>query len=175
MQALIAPLNELAEFSEIKNAIKAKPCTVSLTGCVDSQKLHMIYGLSDGFKYKIIVTFSEQRVKELYEDYKFYDRNVMMFPAKDLIFYQADIHGNKLMTERIKCYRRILEGKPLTIITTFDSLMAPQVPLAVLEKNIIVIDKKTSVEEHALASRLVAMGYEKSYQVEAPEIGRAHV
>lgn len=168
MQALIAPLNELAEFSEIKNAIKAKPCTVSLTGCVDSQKLHMIYGLSDGFKYKIIVTFSEQRVKELYEDYKFYDRNVMMFPAKDLIFYQADIHGNKLMTERIKCYRRILEGKPLTIITTFDSLMAPQVPLAVLEKNIIVIDKKTSVEEHALASRLVAMGYEKSYQVEAP-------
>ena len=92
MQALLAPLKELAEFSQIKENLKKG--TVSLTGCVDSQKLHIIYGLSDGFRYKVIVTYSDLRAREIFEEYQFYDRNVMLYPAKDLIFFQADIHGN---------------------------------------------------------------------------------
>ena len=167
MQALLAPLQELAEFSQIREAVR-KNNSVALTGCVDSQKLHMIYGLSDGFKYKIIVTYSDIRAKEILEDYKFYDRNALIYPAKDLIFYQADIHGNQLTKERIRCLRRVLEGKPVTIITTFDSLMAPQVPLSILEENTFTINKKTLVDEKELALSLVAMGYEKNYQVEAP-------
>lgn len=59
---------------------------VALTGCVESQKLHMVYGLGDGFKNKLIVTFSDLRVKELAEDYRFYDRDVMVYPSGDLIF-----------------------------------------------------------------------------------------
>ena len=48
MQALIAPLKELAEYDEIRKAVRQGKGTVALSGCVDSQKLHMIYGLSDG-------------------------------------------------------------------------------------------------------------------------------
>ena len=109
MRALTAPMEELGEIEEIKNQLKKGKFCASLTGCVESQKLHMIYGLGDGFKNKLIVTFSDQRVKELMEDYRFYDRNVKAYPAKDLIFYQADIHGNQLVTERIKCLKRMLE------------------------------------------------------------------
>ena len=81
------------------------------TGCVDSQKLHMAYGLSDGFRYKIIVTFSDLKAREIFEDYQFYDREVTWYPAKDLIFYQADIHGNQLVTERMKALRKNYRGK----------------------------------------------------------------
>lgn len=168
MRALTAPLEELGAYEEIKRALRKETANISVSGCVDSQKLHMIYGLSDGFPYKIIVTFSELKAKELYEDYKFYDRNVRFYPAKDLIFYQADIHGNQLVTERIKCLRRIIENRPTTIITTFSALMTPQIPLEILEKNVIRIGKGGEVEEKRLAGQLVAMGYEKSYQVEAP-------
>ena len=31
----------------------------------------------------------------------------MLFPAKDLIFFQADIHGNQLVRERVKVLRRM--------------------------------------------------------------------
>ncbi len=96
MRTFTAPLYELGEFEEIRNFLK-KPGAAALTGCVDSQKMHMVYGLSDGFKYKIIVTFNDMRAKDIYEDYKLYDKNVMLYPAKDLIFYQADIHGNQLV------------------------------------------------------------------------------
>ncbi len=34
----------------------------------------------------------------------------MLYPAKDLIFYQADVHGNRLTMERMKVLRRLLEG-----------------------------------------------------------------
>ena len=168
MRALTAPLNELGELEEIKKKLTKEQICVSLTGCVESQKLHMIYGLSEGFKNRLIVTFSDLRVKELMEDYRFYDRNVVAYPAKDLIFYQADIHGNQLVKERIKCLRRMLEGKPVTVITTFSSLMAPQIPLSAWQEHLLKIDGRTSVDESRLAEMLVEMGYEKNYQVEAP-------
>ena len=83
MRALLAPLEELGEYEEIKKMLIRESVSVALSGCVDSQKLHMIYGLGDSYRYRIIITFSDLRAKELYEDYKFYDRNVMLYPAKD--------------------------------------------------------------------------------------------
>ena len=41
------------------------------------------------FAGKIIVTFNEQKAKELYEEYRFFDRNVVYYPARDILFYQS--------------------------------------------------------------------------------------
>lgn len=166
MQALLAPLKELAEFEQIKEDLQKKGAAVSISGCVDSQKLHMIYGLSEGFKYKVIVTYSDLKAKEIYEEYKFYDRNVMFYPAKDIIFFQADIHGNQLTKERIKCFRRLMEHKPITIVTTFAALMTPQV-MWDKQKNIIQVSSKSLLDEKMLAKKLTALGYSKVYQVES--------
>ncbi len=168
MKTLQAPLSELGEFEELRSCLKKPGKAVAVTGCATSQKLHMADGLSEGFKNRLIVTFSDLRVKEIQEDYRFYDRNVTSYPARDLIFYQADIHSNQLTKERMKCLRRMLEGKPFTVVTTFSSLMTPQIPLSVWKNSIISIDKKSEIDERGLARKLVALGYEKNYQVEAP-------
>ncbi|MBO5292161.1 MAG: transcription-repair coupling factor [Lachnospiraceae bacterium] len=168
MRALTAPLKDLAGYEEMLKQLQQEHTVLALSGCVDSQKLHMVYGLSQDFPCRLLVTFSDLRAREIYEDYKFYDRNVMLFPAKDLIFYQADVHGNRLTTERIRSLRRILEGRPVTIVTTFSAFMAPQVPLSVLRDCVISIRRRGTVNESELAEQLVAMGYEKNYQVEAP-------
>ncbi len=183
MQALLAPLRELAEYEEIRKLVYGKSAlggaaqgkgqsaretgqSVALTGCVESQKLHIVYGLSDGSRHRVIVTYSDLRAREIYEEYKFYDRNVMLYPAKDLIFFQADIHGNRLTSERIKVLRRISEGRPFTLVTTFAALMTPQAAWNV-ETDTVFIDKRSVIAQEALSKRLVAMGYEKSYQVES--------
>ncbi|MDE6015414.1 MAG: transcription-repair coupling factor [Acetatifactor sp.] len=180
MQALLAPLKELAEYGSMREVIEKQSESakqdaggqprnriMALTGCVDAQKLHMIYGLSDGLRCKVIVTYSDIKAKELYEEYKFYDRNVTLYPAKDLIFFQADIHGNQLVRERICTLRRLMERKPLTIITTYAALMTPQV-LWDRERDVIRVSRGGSLNESELARQLVAMGYEKCYQVESP-------
>lgn len=167
MQALLAPLNELAEYGQMRETLRKGISPIALAGCVDSQKLHMIYGLSDGLKYKVIVTYSDLKAKEIYEEYRFYDRNVMLYPAKDLIFFQADIHGNQLTKERIRTLRRLMEGKPTTIVTTYAALMTPQV-MWEEERDVIRVQRGGTLNETDLSARLVAMGYEKAYQVENP-------
>ncbi len=167
MRTLKKTFEEMGEFPEIQKLLQKAGKTISVNGCVDSQKIHMAYGLGEGFRNKLVVTYSDLRAREIYEDYTFYDRNAVVYPAKDLIFYQADVHGNRLTMERMKVLRRILEGAPVTVITTFDSLMAYQVPIETLKTGIVRIQKGRELPEKELSALLVAAGYEKVYQVEA--------
>lgn len=167
MQALWSPLTELAEYKQIRQKLK-EGGIVSVAGCVDAQKWHMAYGLGDGYKFKIIATFSEQHARDIFEQFRAYDRNTLLYPAKDLIFYQADIHGNQQTKERIRVLKRLLQKKPITIVTTFDALMAPQIPLHIYEQSIITLKKGSEVNLTHLTEMLVALGYEKTYQAETP-------
>ncbi|MBO6015524.1 MAG: transcription-repair coupling factor, partial [Lachnospiraceae bacterium] len=165
METFMHSLRELSEFAQAKELLQ-KGKAVALGGCIAAQKLHMAYGLGDGYRNRIIVTYDAMKAKELYEDYKLYDKDVILMAAKDMIFFQADIHGNDLTAERLAIYRRILEGEPITIVTTFDALMSPCVPLSVYDENQIFIDNTVTLDETKLAEDLVKIGYEKCAQVE---------
>ena len=168
MNTLLKPLAELGDYDSIISALGKEAGKAGISGCVDSQKIHMIYGTDVDFDVKVIVTYSDIKARELLDDCRLYCRDSYFYPAKDLIFYQADVHGNQLTKERIEVQRHILEGGPVTIVTTFAALMAHQLPLDVLRENVISISLENVIEEQALAGKLVAMGYEKNYQVEAP-------
>jgi len=165
VETFMQSLRELPQFVQAKELLQ-KGKSVAVSGCIAAQKLHMAYGLGDGYRHRIIVTYDALKAKELYEDYKLYDKDVILMAAKDMIFFQADIHGSELTLERLSTYRRILEGEPLTIVTTFDALMSPCVPLSVYDENQIFLDNTVTVEEAALAASLVKIGYEKCPQVE---------
>ncbi|MCR5799016.1 MAG: transcription-repair coupling factor [Lachnospiraceae bacterium] len=167
MNILTKPIEELSDYETVIKTLKNKGC-VAASGCVESQKIHIAEGLSDGFQCKIIATYSDIRVKEIAEDLRQYERNVYVYPAKDLIFYQADIHSNKLVTDRLRVMRRIEEGGACAIVTTFDALMSPMLPLDTYRNSRIGIDKKNSVDLTALASKLVEIGYIRNHQVEEP-------
>lgn len=148
------------------NLIKGK--TVAVSGLATSQKCQFVAGFGEDFPVKIIVTHSDIRARELYDDYLIYDKQAYLFPSKDYIFFQADIHGQEMTKERIKVFRKILENNPITIITTADAFMAPCLPLQVFQNHCISVERNSVVEEEAVAKKLVRMGYEKVYQVEQP-------
>ena len=54
MQALIGPLQELAEFEAIQKEKQKEAGVLQISGCVNSQKTHMMYALGDGCKYRVI-------------------------------------------------------------------------------------------------------------------------
>ena len=167
MNILTAPMAELSDFEDARKALKAGK-SVAVSGCVDSQKIHMAESLSDGFNFKIIATYSDIRAREIAEDLKLYERNVLMYPAKDLIFYQADIHNNKLVADRLRVLKRLEENAPCVIVTTFDALMSPVLPLSMYGKGRIKLDKKSIIDTKKLARSLVDIGYIRNYQVEEP-------
>ncbi len=166
MKFLQAPLQELADYQNMRDILVRKGGNLEVTGCAESQKWHLMYGLCEDFDVKIIVTFSDLKAKEICDDVRFYDKRVCFYPAKDLIFYQADICGNQITAERMKVFRRILEGEQITIVTTIDAFMTPQVPLRVLKDNVISLRKGAILQEEALAMKLTGMGYTRNYQVE---------
>ena len=102
MKFLVEPMQEMAAFEEAKALLAKKEVNIGFSGLSDSSKLHMMYAISEGVRNKLIVTYSDLRAREIYEEYRFYDRMTLMYPAKDLIFYQADVHGNELTVERVK-------------------------------------------------------------------------
>ena len=168
MKFLREPMQEMAAYEEAVKLLCKEKVNIGFSGLSDSSKLHMMYALSEGFRSKLIVTYSDLRAREIYEEYRFYDRMVSLYPSKDLIFYQADVHGNELTRERVKTLRRIVENKPVTVVTTLDSLMTPQVSLNVWAAHILKFRNGGTLDEKNIAMHLVNMGYEKNYQVEAP-------
>ena len=56
MRAITTPLHELRQFEEINEYLEKPFACAEVTGCVE-------------FKYRIIVTYSDIRAKEIYEDY----------------------------------------------------------------------------------------------------------
>ena len=123
MKAFLTPLQGLAEFEQIKEKSKTNKGILQVSGCMESQKSHLMYGLSGIAPYRLILAEDERRAREIYEDYRFYDRKVYSYPAKDLLFFQADIHGNLLIRQRMKVIKALLEEKELTVVTSIDGCM----------------------------------------------------
>lgn len=167
MRAFDAPFSELAEYESAKELLRKSKGIIEIAGCVDSQKLHMVNGMSDGFDNKIIVTFREQKVREIYENYRFYNDKVMIFPAKDLIFNQADITGNEITAQRMAVYKALLEEKDITIVTTIDAFLSKIVPLDRIADAIIYIDEGDELNMSEMSAQLTAAGYLRNYQIEA--------
>ena len=168
MKAFLTPLQGLAEFEQIKEKSKTNKGILQVSGCMESQKSHMMYGLSGIAPYRLILAEDERRAREIYEDYRFYDRKVYSYPAKDLLFFQADIHGNLLIRQRMKVIKALLEEKELTVVTSIDGCMDFLESLGKIKEQLIHYESDSTVDIEQLKNQLVALGYERVGQVEMP-------
>ena len=168
MLALTNPMKQLEDIRFIQADIKAGRLPLLADGCIDAGKGQFVYTLSENYPCKLIITGNDVRAKEFLEDYKFYDRNVMLYPAKDVIFYNADIHGNYIVRQRLCVIRRLLEQKPVTIVTTIDALMDSVLDLSVIKENIMALEVGQICDIEQMKKKLVSIGFERVGQVEAP-------
>ncbi len=51
-------------------AVEKKEGLQLITGCVDSQKTHLMYSLGRDWPVKLILTYNELKAKEIYEEYE---------------------------------------------------------------------------------------------------------
>ncbi len=168
MRTYTEPLKALREYEECAEALLRKKTPVAVTGCIDSQKCHFVHTLGENYRVRLIVTYNDLKAKEICEDYRLYDSEVVYYPAKDVIFYSADIHGNTLVRERMQVIRRLAEGQPVTVVTTIDGGIDHVLPLSYMREHCISLAEADTVELTELTARLSAIGYERQGQVEHP-------
>ena len=168
MQFFAGPLKELAEYEEIQKKRTEKQGVIQISGCVNSQKTHLMYALGDGFQRKIIAVSSELKAKQLYEEYRFLDSDVWIYPAKDLLFYQADLRGKYLIKQRMEVYQALIEQENVTVITSFDGFMDSLLPLEEMEKRVISLETGQELDFEQLKKEMVLLGYDREEQIEGP-------
>ena len=124
--------------------------------------------ISGLFPYHLILADDERNAKEIYEDYRFYDKNVYFYPAKDLLFFQADIHGNLLIRQRMRVIRALLEQEEVTVVTSIDGCMDFLMPLEKIRSRLLHFKSDSVIDLDQLKEELVELGYERTGQVELP-------
>ena len=169
MNAFLEPIRQLKNYNEIVNAIEKAGNTVMVSGCADSDKAHFVWGLTEGEKKakKVLITYSESRAKSLLEDYRFYNKNVVYYPAKDFIFYNADVHSNLIVEQRMTAIRQIMEQDELTVITTIDALADNLVPMEIIKNYVLTIGETDTIDLDEYKVKLATLGYERCGQVES--------
>ena len=171
MKALTAPLMELADYEEIIRERKKEYGMVQIAGCVNSQKTHLMYALSNGIRYRLGIFSNAEKAKQAYDEYRFLDDNVYLYPAKDLLFYHADIKGKYLLGQRMEVVRALIEAgseEELTVLTTADALLDGLVPLEELAGSEIHLQVGDTVDFTELQRKLSDMGYVHEVEIESP-------
>ena len=162
------PLLELQEYDNLVQALKSGKGPLQVTGTLDSQKVHLMYELGEAsaFAWKLVVTYDDTRAKEIYDDLRSFTSRVWLYPAKDLLFYSADIHGNLMARQRIAVLRRLMEDREGVVVTTMDGLMDHLLPLKYLREQSITVESGQVIDLDAWKECLIAMGYERVAQVD---------
>lgn len=166
-KAFSSPLNELKEFQEMNEQLLAKKGPIQVSGSLDSQKVHLMHELGREVPFKLVVTYDNQRAKEIYEDFQYYNSNTWLYPAKDLLFYSADLHGNLLTKSRIQVLKHLIEDENGIVVTTIDGCMDFLMPLDKWREGVISVEISQVLDVECFKRNLIELGYERTGMVEA--------
>lgn len=160
------PLMELKDFEDLTKDLVKKAGPVAASGCMDSQKVHLMYEAAKHAGSRLVVTYNDTRAREIYEDLRFFDPNVCLYPARDLLFFNADIHGNLLTKQRMTVIRHLMEGSSSWVVTTFDGLMDHLLPIRYLKEQVLAVEGGQTIDVEKWKKRLAELGYERMAQVD---------
>ena len=117
------PLKELADYEAVREKMRRVTGIIAVSGCVEAQKAEMIAGLSAGVPVSLVVSENDLTARTIYENVRFYDPDALLYPAKDLLFYQADIASNELDRQRMEVFRALTERESVTVVMPVTALM----------------------------------------------------
>ena len=160
METLNAPFRLSQLESQYEKAKKKGKMPIEITGTDGYARYYTINCLGNG-RMKLIVTYSEERAKEILESYSFFDRNILYYPAKDVLFYSADIHGHTILRQRMEVIRGIIEGSISTVVVSIDALLNKIVPIEEIRNHILTFCVGQSLNLDQIKKELVALGYER--------------
>ena len=155
MKTFLQPLQNLAEMEELQKLAGKNRGVIVVSGCMESQKAHLMYGLSGLFPCHLILSEDERSAKQIYEDYRFYDRDVLFYPARDLLFFQADIHGNLIIRQRMQVIKALLTREEVTVVTSVDGCMDFLGSLENIKKQLIYFRNDSALDMDKLKDSLV--------------------
>ncbi len=119
-------------YRQLKDEVEDYCGPVLVSGCTDTAKWHLtsLIGNHRKKQFKIIIVPDENKARQWVEASHFFGEKVQYIPAKDPLFYTADVHGNAIARDRMLAIKQILDDKCGTFVMTIDAVMDQVVPLS---------------------------------------------
>ena len=165
-EIFVNPLVELAEYTDMKRDLMKGNGPIHICGVTDSQKVHVMHELSAEKSWKLVVTHDETRAKELFDDFSYFCKNTWLYPARDLLFYSSDIHGNLITRQRMQVFKHLIEDESGVVVTTVDGLMDHLLPISMLQDRCLAVAAGEILDVDHMKEILTEMGYERMGQVD---------
>ncbi|MBO4863221.1 MAG: transcription-repair coupling factor [Eubacterium sp.] len=155
-------------FSEVSvlGTLDKDLCPANLWGITRSARPLAAESIRGDSKFALIITYDAARAEKIYADYKFYDKDVYLYPAKDALFYYADVHGNLTSTKRLEILKRIYKEEPTVIITTIDGVMDKLPDMIYFKRHAFTLEVGQEAELKDITAKLTMLGYENTAIVE---------
>ena len=166
MDAIRVPVSEMECIEKANAALRSAKKPVNIWGASRNVRPLVMEALRGEAEQVLIVTYDEARADQLYQDYRFYDRNVYIYPAKDVLFYYADVHGNLAARKRLEIIKRIQDKERSVIILTIEGLMDKVPAPETVRNSSLRLTVGEEIQLTAVQKILTEMGYEQVALVE---------
>jgi transcription-repair coupling factor (superfamily II helicase) len=120
------------------------------------------------YKWNLIIVPDEVNGRKLQDEYKMFDTEILFYPAKDLCFYSANIHGKAIANERLKVIEKLTTGESATVITTMTAGLEMVQSIEKYADNAKFIKTGQEMNFDNFIESLNQMGYVRSVQIENP-------
>lgn len=159
-------LKKIDAFQDLERELAKAPVPVALSGCMESQKIQLTAELAKAYGWTLYICRDERALAGISADFQNFERNAFVYPAKDLLFYSSDLHGNFITNERMSALRHLIEDDHGVLVTTIDGLMDRISVKETVQEEALRLFEGMVISTEKLAAVLVRLGYERVPQVE---------
>ena len=165
--------------------MKAQPYFETLKNDTTPLALNGLWGSSKAYilsvlKHKLpasalIITPTQKRAEELYEDLMFFQRmgilpdtpeKIHLYSQWNIAPYEKSAPHREIVAERLKVLDKLLNNEQVLVVAPVEALMHRTIPRQVLKDCTIYLMKGEEIERETVAGTLVDFGYKHTHLVE---------
>ncbi len=156
------PLEALGEYEALEQYLRDGTKSCRVFDLTDASKAHLLSVLLPEDKpWKLLITYDEIKARQLYQDISCFCEDVFLYPARDLLFFFADVESHRISRERIDIWRRMSQLQGGIIVCTVESLMDKLEDYAFFREREIRIAEGDTLQLSDFTRKLLDLGYER--------------
>ncbi len=167
---LLDVLLDLKPYENLLKDIDDGVTPISVHGLIEENLGHFCAAINKHTaRQLLLVTYDESRARQLYEDIRgmLGEDRVVMFPRKEMIFYDIDAYSREKTYQRLKVLSKLIKDEKLIIISSVDAVSDRLPSKHIFEGLRLKIEIGKDYSLDSLSELLIRSGYERVNMVEA--------
>ncbi len=163
----IDPLKNLKVYNKLLNEINEKISPISLNGIIDENIGHITYSLNQDTNNQILlITYNENRAREIYEDIRNFNKNVYYYSHKDPLYFRVESYSLDIANERMNILSKLIDNEPIIIVSYIDAIIEKIISKEIYIERSFKIDLDSTINLEELTDRLIKSGYRREQMIE---------